>query len=239
MNKIKTYINGFDVCLEGGIPAGHIALVVGNAGTMKSSVVFYMLYKLAKNEGKKGLYLTLEQGKDSITKQMECLGLDLSCVNGDLEVIDIGDIRKKTLLGDSFGMELEWPSITDEILNIVRNFEGCELIALDSLDALYSLTTIENPRNKLYYFFEELRKTNHTTLLISEMLTGKGSFSRFGVEEFLADGIIHLKIEENGHSVNRLISIVKMRNINHKMGYLPLIFENNEFRVLDKEDLEL
>ena len=239
MTKIKTYIKGFDMCLEGGIPTGHIALVSGNPGTMKSSIVFYMLYQLAKNEDKKGLYLTLEQSKGSIIKQMESLGLDLNVINGNLDVVDLGDLRKKTKLADCLGMELEWKSIIDEILDCIRNAEKCELVALDSLDALYSLTTLENPRNKLFYFFEELRKTNHTVLLISEMLTGKESFSRFGVEEFLADGIIHLKVEESGYSVNRLVSVVKMRNINHKMGYLPLIFGNEGFSVLDREDLEL
>ena len=35
---VKTYIKGFDEKLGGGIPEGSVVLVVGEPGTMKSSV---------------------------------------------------------------------------------------------------------------------------------------------------------------------------------------------------------
>ena len=42
--RLKTYIEGFDKILEGGIPRGHIVLVTGTPGTMKSSLSYYILY---------------------------------------------------------------------------------------------------------------------------------------------------------------------------------------------------
>jgi len=66
----KTYIKGFDEEMEGGIPQGHVVLISGPPGTMKSSITFNMLYKNALEQGTRGVYVTLEQGKSSIEFQM-------------------------------------------------------------------------------------------------------------------------------------------------------------------------
>src|SRR2546428_13742596 len=58
---VKTHIRGFDDdVLRGGIPQGHVVLVRGASGTMKSSLAYYVLYHNAL-EGAPGLYVTLEQ----------------------------------------------------------------------------------------------------------------------------------------------------------------------------------
>ncbi|HVG37081.1 MAG TPA: ATPase domain-containing protein, partial [Thermoplasmata archaeon] len=58
---VKTHIRGFDEdVLRGGIPQGHVVLVRGASGTMKSSLAYYVLYHNAL-EGAPGLYVTLEQ----------------------------------------------------------------------------------------------------------------------------------------------------------------------------------
>ena len=44
IEKIKTYIEGLDQRLEGGIPPGHIVLVCGTSGSMKSSLTFNIGY---------------------------------------------------------------------------------------------------------------------------------------------------------------------------------------------------
>ena len=46
--RFKTYIKHFDGAMEGGIPKGHVVLVSGTSGTMKSSVILNMLYKNAQ-----------------------------------------------------------------------------------------------------------------------------------------------------------------------------------------------
>ncbi|MFB6196921.1 MAG: RAD55 family ATPase, partial [Halobacteriaceae archaeon] len=80
MRRIKTYINGLDSNIQGGIPAGHVSLISGEAGTMKSSVCFNILYNEALH-GTNGLYISLEQSHTSIIKHMRNLGLDLDAIN--------------------------------------------------------------------------------------------------------------------------------------------------------------
>ena len=92
---VKTYIEGFDEKLQGGIPEGSVVLLVGQPGTMKSSVAFNMLYNGAKEKGMNGLYVTLEQSSKSLAKHMTTLGMNPMDVVTNIEIIDIGLIRKK------------------------------------------------------------------------------------------------------------------------------------------------
>ena len=72
-----------------------------------------------------------------------------------------------------------------------------------------------------------------STVIISEMLDpDKQLFGMFGVEDFLADGIVHLLLEKDDRRVNLFLSIVKMRKTNHDRGYFPLIFEGNKFEIV-------
>ena len=42
MGRIPTHIEGLDDNMQGGIPKGHICIVAGASGAMKSSVTFSM-----------------------------------------------------------------------------------------------------------------------------------------------------------------------------------------------------
>ena len=44
IQRIPTHIEGLDENMQGGIPQGHICLVAGASGAMKSSLTFSMLY---------------------------------------------------------------------------------------------------------------------------------------------------------------------------------------------------
>ena len=44
VERLKTYIERFDQELGGGIPKGHVVLVSGTPGTMKTSLVFSIIY---------------------------------------------------------------------------------------------------------------------------------------------------------------------------------------------------
>ncbi len=62
------------------------------------------------------------------------------------------------------------------------------------------------------------------------------TFGQFNVEEFLADGIVHLRIKEVEvgltTSVRRFIAILKMRGVEHDMDYYPLLVQRGRFEIV-------
>ena len=63
-------------------------------------------------------------------------------------------------------------------------------------------------------------------------ITEKQLFGLFGVEDFLADGIIHLELERDGRQVNLYLGIVKMRKTDHDRTYFPLMFDGKNFEIV-------
>src|SRR5438876_159239 len=85
---VKTHIRGFDEdVLRGGIPQGHVVLVRGATGTMKSSLAYYVLYHNAL-EGAPGLYVTLEQTAAGLLEHVAALGLKATAVSEALPILD-------------------------------------------------------------------------------------------------------------------------------------------------------
>ena len=95
--RLPTYIMGLDDLLEGGVPREYITLLCGHAGTMKSSVGYSILYNGNKQKGTKGIYLTLEQSKESIIDHMSRLGMPNDGMD-DLVVIDLAKVRKDMII---------------------------------------------------------------------------------------------------------------------------------------------
>lgn len=230
-DRIPTYIKGLDPLLEGGIPKKYIVLLCGHAGTMKSSVGFSLLYNSNKDHGTKGIYLTLEQSKESILEHMSRLGMSSEGME-DLVVIDLAKVRKDMVKDKQKSEHIDWPTA---ILSALRNYKeayDCEVLVFDSLAALYALTTFNNPRAELFHFFEQLRDLKITNFLISEMPTDKMVYGLYGIEDFLSDGIIHLKVEQSSNATNLYLGIVKLRKTNHPRGFFPLIYDNGRFEIV-------
>jgi len=223
---VKTYIDGFDEKLQGGTPEGSVVLLVGQPGTMKSSVAFNMLYNGAKEKGVKGLYITLEQSSKSLARHMNTLGMDPSDVADNIEIIDIGLIRKKLMQLQ----EQSWVQVFKMYAKNLKETNDYQLLVIDSLPVLNVLAKFEDPREDLFHLFEWLRDLGVTTVLISEMSADSKRLSEHG-EDFLADGIIYLRNAEIGDiSVQRQIRCVKMRAVNHNSDYHSLLFDDGKFK---------
>lgn len=229
--RIPTYIKGLDELLEGGVPKKYITLLCGHAGTMKSSVGYSILYNSNREHGTKGIYLTLEQSKESIQEHMSRLGMPSEGME-DLVIIDLAKVRKDMARDHSKNEQIDWPTA---IITALRNYKeayDCEVLVFDSLAALYALTSFTNPRAELFHFFEQLRDLQITNFLISEMPTDKMVYGIYGIEDFLSDGIIHLKVEQLGNATNLYLGVVKMRKTHHPRNFFPLIFESGQFEVV-------
>lgn len=129
--RIKTYIDGFDKHLGGGIPKGHVVLISGTAGTMKSSIGYNILYHNAIEEGLKGAYISLEQDKESLIDHMEGLGLNHKNVEGKVAVVDIGKTRLET---EDYGLRKSWSFIIKDLIESTKRENGLDLLVIDSLN---------------------------------------------------------------------------------------------------------
>src|SRR5438128_1774161 len=92
---VKTHIRGFDEdVLRGGIPQGHVVLVRGASGTMKSSLAYYVLYHNAL-AGSPGLYVTLEQTAAGLLEHVAGLGLKATSVSEALPILALSRGRHR------------------------------------------------------------------------------------------------------------------------------------------------
>lgn len=226
MEKVKTYVEGFDELLDGGIPKGSLVLICGTPGTMKTTLAYSILHSNASN-GSKSLFITLEEDQEGIASAMEELGMK-SLEDSNLYVLDVGQIRREHR---SEEVAKDWFDILSKYIEQRVKEDKFDIVAIDSLAALYSLFKMDNPRRDLYHFFGFLKDLGTTTFMVSEIPYGKNQLVSFG-EDFLADGILLLKQYEVGETdVQLRIRCVKMRKVNHFQGYLTLIRADDKFIV--------
>ena len=228
-DRVPTHIFGMDERMEGGIPKGFLVLVAGPVGSMKSSLAFSIAYHGAAR-GDRCLYLSLEQDLESLLGQMRRLGMD-PAQGGGPHVVDLATVRK-----DIAEYKAEWLDSLCGLLERYQREQGCDLLVLDSLDALYSLVDLVNPRRELFHFFQRLRALRATVLLVSEMGGDDRRFGLHGVEAFLSDGVLHLRMREvdtaQVTSVRRYIGIVKMRRTRHDTDYHPFLYGKDGFELV-------
>jgi len=231
--KIPTEVQGLDEVLGGGIPKGHVVLITGLPGTMKSSLVYSILRNSAESKGLKCLYISLEQTKKSLSQQMDSMGLNGESPTGSLPIMDVGSMQKGRSRNES-GL---WMDFIKKMIRTRVGLEGVDIIAIDSLEALEVLAGFKNRRTELFNFFENLRDLEATSFVLTEdppeqLLFGLDQSSSKNDANFLADGIIHLKMHQvNDLNVQRRLRVVKMRGANHKTGFYALVFEDGEFNV--------
>jgi len=227
LERIKTYIDGFDEVIEGGIPKGHIVLVCGSAGTMKTTMTFSILYNNAKNNKLKGLFISLEEGQENVRNAMEDLGMK-NIDDLDIYVLDIARIR---LEHKEEELSKNWLDILMRYIEQRVKVNKFDIVVIDSLAALYSLSELKIPRRDMFHFFSLLRQLGVTSILINEIPFGSARLVPYD-EDFLADGILYLKHHEVGETDIQLrMRCIKMRRTKHFGGYLVLLRTKDKFMV--------
>src|SRR5438094_1022015 len=237
---VYTHIRGFDEeVLRGGIPQGHVILIRGASGTMKSSLAYYILYHNALG-GLPGLYVTLEQTAGSLLEHVASLGLKATTVSDALPILDLSRGREHLEeMVAKVGAMTDATAPRGEALVAVlkakvlelRKKRKFELLAIDSWDALELILEFQDRRAETFGSFEWLRGLGVTSLLISEE-PGWQAPSTGLEEEFLADGCVLLRLQPVTETAyQRRVQCVKMRSVNQDSDYHTLLFENGRFEV--------
>ncbi len=226
MDRIPTGVKGLDELMQGGVPNPSTILVAGKAGSMKTTLCFQMMFKAVQAGYGKGLYISLEQPVESLSRHLINLGYSPDDIR-KLAILDLGNLKADE---SSNPESMDW---FEAIVSAIRvNIErlGVRIVTIDSLNALYAFMSTKDPRSILFRFLNRLQALRVTVLLVTEM-TGE-HFGIFGVESFLADGIIHLDLRRDGNTVGRWISVQKMRATKHEMNYYPVIVDKTAWRIV-------
>jgi circadian clock protein KaiC len=220
-NRVGTLIDDFDGLIGGGIPRGHVCLLSGPSGAMKTSIALYILHH-NEARGLHPLYISLEETKESLQEGQRSLGLES---DSDF-VVDIGRLRTDHTEVEEEG---NWIDVLKQFITKRRRYRKVDLLVIDSITGLYSLTDMQDLHRELFHFFAFLRNLEVTSLLVFDL----GEDGRYpNREDTIADGLFHVGFH---HSPDGLVHLklrcAKLRHTDHSMDYHRLRFENGRFSV--------
>jgi KaiC/GvpD/RAD55 family RecA-like ATPase len=137
------------------------------------------------------------------------MGLELP---PNLQITDLTELRKEN-------EAMDYLKFTRRMIQHFKKERGDQfsVFVLDSLGAIYSLTSVnEEMRKKMFGFFDFLRSQGLYTIIITERQTGEFAELQ-GNEGFIADGIINLGLDRRNGKIVRTMQIEKMRHLRHSM----------------------
>ncbi|MDY6778106.1 MAG: ATPase domain-containing protein, partial [Candidatus Nanohaloarchaea archaeon] len=128
----------------------------------------------------------------------------------------------------------------EDIIDLVRSSvkeNNAERVVVDSLTALsLYIDDTKDVRKLILDMNEQLRKLDCTTIYTGEIRTGEpDKISRYGVEEFIADGVIRLKLSEDEAELTNRVLIRKMRGTDHDKKIHPFKFQKSGLKVYAQE----
>lgn len=214
MERVHTGIEGLDDLIEGGFPRGSVTLVTGGAGTGKTIFCSQFLWK-GVQQGEKCLYLSTEEMPNEIKQDIEVFGWDFE---SEPELLD-----------------MEYFLATENVRNEIEEFvvDGdYDRIVLDSISVLAMYWSDEaSIRRDTSNMLKLFRDLDATVLVTAELPEESGRLSRYGIAEFIADGVIKLGAKSMGSGLERTLDLTKMRATNIDGGIKNLEISGNGLRV--------
>jgi len=222
---IKTDVPGFDELSEKGIPKGTSILVCGGCGSGKTIFCMQTLVEAAK-KGEKCLYLSFEETEIRLKQHMVDFGWDpkLADKGGNLRIVKHDPFKMSTaveaLLAEARG---ELMIDIKEVGGIIPNDFKPTRIAVDSLSAIAAAFGGKEGEYRIFIeqLFEYFKELGVTSFLISETEQVPTAYSRTGIEEFLADGVVVMYNIKKGDIRTNALEFLKMRGTKIKKKIVP------------------
>lgn len=223
MDRIKTGITGLDELIEGGFPKGRNILISGACGTGKSIFAMQYIYKGAVELNEPGIFVTFDEMPDKIRQDMLRFGWNVKEAEdqGKMAIIDATSARAGQISQEehSFGRATyDRNEFITKLSNTIREVKA-KRITIDSTSAIgFQMESGKDGiRQEILAINYLMSYIGMTTLLTSEIPQqppeDTRQFSKYSVEEYVADGVIVLNFI-GGMNPRRLF-IRKMRGTKH------------------------
>jgi KaiC/GvpD/RAD55 family RecA-like ATPase len=218
VERVPTFIRGFDQLVQGGFPKGSATLVAGSPGTGKTIFCLQTLYNNSL-KGKNCLFVSFEQSASEIREQMMQFGWDAEKAKPFFKLLatDYNDPAFfSQLMTEIKSRSLDMIAIDSLASIIIDPFEvfghpDFGLMKLIKQGGQLPLDVEALSRLKVKKVFDSVKASGATALLTGEMVKNAGGFSRDTISDFLADAIILLQHNPTAGATNRTLTLEKMR----------------------------
>ncbi|MBS7634771.1 AAA family ATPase [Candidatus Bathyarchaeota archaeon] len=201
-DRVPSGIDGLDEITGGGFPKGSLIILAGNPGTGKTIFSARFLYHGIVNCGERGIYVSFAESRETFFRSMRALGFDFEGLEkaGKFRFLDLLTVKEEAA-------SAIWEMIFREISEARAN-----RLVIDSFSALaQAFRETHEVRVLLHTILSRItRFLGCTTLLIVETSHGEKKMG-FGIEEFVADGIIFLRRNKLDGRLLRELKLFKMR----------------------------
>ncbi len=230
MSRVQTGIKGFDKLIEGGFPSGSVVLISGQPGTGKTIFCLNYLFNGAKDSKEKGIYLSLEEDKESIFDQAKQFGWDLSKLEKDglIEVITL----------KTFELKKEH---VDQIFNKIAK-SGVKRLIVDSVSSLsikipttyMKLHDVNDFAVKrfVYEFVDKIKNIKDVTTLLTHQSL-ENATDKSDLAEFMCDGVVKISFEPMGGKFSRSLLVKKMRRTKNDEDIHPMEISKDGIAIHD------
>ena len=228
--RLDLGIDGLDRMIQGGVPERSLLVVIGSAGTGKTTFGLQFLHK-GLAAGERAVCITLEESRDRVINSATEKGyaFDEYVADGQLAVVDVDPIEMANSLA----------SIRNELPTLVEEFDASRLV-LDSVSLLEMMYEDRaKRRNEIYDFARSLKDAGVTALLTSEAAEATPYASRYGIVEYLTDAVFVLQyVRPDDFRETRLaVEIQKIRDANHSREKKPYELTSDGISVHNQANL--
>jgi KaiC domain protein len=211
--RLDIGIEGLDEMIQGGVPRKHLLVVIGSAGTGKTTFGLQFLHH-GLQTGENCVFITLEQSREAIVATGNERGWSFEKFEdeGRLAIVDLDPVEMANSLDN----------IQAELPELIEDF-GADRLVLDSVSLLEMMYDDQaKRRTEVFDFTRSLKKAGVTTFLTSEASESNPYASRHGIIEYLTDAVFVLQYVRGETQETRLaVEIQKIRNANHSREQKP------------------
>lgn len=211
VDRIDSGIPGLDELIEGGLPKGSTTLVSGSAGTGKTMFCSQFLWQGLQND-EKCLFITVEENSEDILEDAKEFGWDFEDYDDSFKIEYLNPFQIRGDLADQMPMNNRINSLIQKL--------GADRVVIDSVSVLGMRAEDKSGvRQQLYELIELLKDSGVTAVLTAEIPEEDSEkLSRYGVEEFVTDGVIKLEYISLGSEAFGHLEVRKMRRTKIEKG---------------------
>ena len=213
---VPSGVAALDDLLGGGIDRGTATLLVGPAGTGKSTIASQYAVMAAKRGGHAAIF-TFEEGRSLLLDRLASLGLSVE------EGVGPGKLHVRQL--DAAEV------LPSQFANIVRQAvetDGARVVVIDSLNGY--LNAMPEERALVVQLHELLTYLNNhgvATFLVATQSGMMGMNMRSPVDmSYLADAVVLFRMYEHVGAVRKAVSVIKKRSGRHEDTIRQLWFDD-------------